>query len=200
MISFFQEFFLYILKSIWFLLPAYIANSTPVLVYKLPVLNVPVDFNRKLNGKPIFGTHKTWRGLVFGILFGMIITYLQAILYQNFEFIKKISIYDYENAFLFGFLMSFGALFGDLVKSFFKRRVGIREGKDWPIFDQIDFIVGALVFTLPYFEKSFIFIFSCFFISIVLHIFTNLYLKPLFMQEKNSKKAKIRYKKTYFVF
>jgi CDP-2,3-bis-(O-geranylgeranyl)-sn-glycerol synthase len=38
----------------------------------------------------------------------------------------------------------FGALFGDITKSFFKRRVGKNRGEDWIPFDQIDFIAGAL--------------------------------------------------------
>jgi CDP-2,3-bis-(O-geranylgeranyl)-sn-glycerol synthase len=34
---------------------------------------------------------------------------------------------------------------GDAVKSFLKRRAGIRPGRPWIPFDQIDFVVGELV-------------------------------------------------------
>jgi CDP-2,3-bis-(O-geranylgeranyl)-sn-glycerol synthase len=44
-------------------------------------------------------------------------------------------------------LLSFGALFGDMVKSFFKRQLGVASGKSWFPFDQIDYIVGGLAFS-----------------------------------------------------
>jgi CDP-2,3-bis-(O-geranylgeranyl)-sn-glycerol synthase len=46
------------------------------------------------------------------------------------------------------FSLCFGALLGDIVESFFKRRIGRDRGQDWIPFDQLDFIVGALVFSL----------------------------------------------------
>ena len=42
--------------------------------------------------------------------------------------------------------ISFGALIGDIIESFFKRRIGKGRGEDWIPFDQIDFILGALFF------------------------------------------------------
>ncbi|KAA0006124.1 MAG: CDP-archaeol synthase, partial [Thermoplasmata archaeon] len=39
----------------------------------------------------------------------------------------------------------FGALLGDIVESFFKRRVGKERGEDWIPFDQVDFLIGALI-------------------------------------------------------
>jgi len=41
----------------------------------------------------------------------------------------------------------FGALIGDIVESFFKRRIGKVRGQDWIPFDQLDFILGALFFS-----------------------------------------------------
>jgi len=41
----------------------------------------------------------------------------------------------------------FGALIGDIIKSFFKRRIGKKRGQDWIPFDQIDFILGVLFFS-----------------------------------------------------
>lgn len=43
--------------------------------------------------------------------------------------------------------MGFGVLFDDLVKSFFKRRRGIAPGAPWFPFDQLDALVGGLLFT-----------------------------------------------------
>ena len=45
------------------------------------------------------------------------------------------------------FSLCFGALTGDVTKSFFKRRIGKNRGEDWILFDQIDFIGGALLFS-----------------------------------------------------
>jgi CDP-archaeol synthase len=36
-----------------------------------------------------------------------------------------------------GLLISFGALAGDSIKSFFKRQIGIRSGASWLVFDQL---------------------------------------------------------------
>ena len=45
------------------------------------------------------------------------------------------------------FSICFGALIGDIIESFFKRRVGIERGKNWIPFDQLDFILGVLFFS-----------------------------------------------------
>ena len=45
------------------------------------------------------------------------------------------------------FALSFGALVGDMVESFLKRRLGRRRGEPWPVADQIDFLLGALLFS-----------------------------------------------------
>jgi CDP-2,3-bis-(O-geranylgeranyl)-sn-glycerol synthase len=42
-------------------------------------------------------------------------------------------------------LLSIGALLGDAVKSFFKRRAGRERGAKWPIADQYDLVVGSLL-------------------------------------------------------
>ena len=70
-------------------------------------------------------------------------------------------------------LMGFGALTGDLIKSFFKRRLGIRPGARFIPFDQTDFVVGALVFIMPVCSLTLkIFIVSLL-LSFVLHIIVN---------------------------
>jgi CDP-2,3-bis-(O-geranylgeranyl)-sn-glycerol synthase len=44
--------------------------------------------------------------------------------------------------------ISMGALFGDIVESFFKRRIGKERGESWYPFDQLDFVLGALILAL----------------------------------------------------
>ncbi|MEK7524029.1 MAG: CDP-archaeol synthase, partial [Patescibacteria group bacterium] len=92
---------------------------------------------------------KTYRGLLSGILFGIIAIFLQQYL-ASFPWFEKISLLPYRefNAWqliFVGALLGAGALLGDLLKSFFKRRLNIPAGEPWVPFDQLDFVVGALV-------------------------------------------------------
>jgi CDP-2,3-bis-(O-geranylgeranyl)-sn-glycerol synthase len=45
--------------------------------------------------------------------------------------------------------LSLGALLGDLAGAFVKRRLGIAPGGLLPVIDQVDFVVGAVLFSLP---------------------------------------------------
>jgi CDP-2,3-bis-(O-geranylgeranyl)-sn-glycerol synthase len=38
---------------------------------------------------------------------------------------------------------------GDSAKSFFKRRLGIPPGSPWIPFDQLDFVLGAMILVAP---------------------------------------------------
>src|SRR5438034_11556900 len=55
------------------------------------------------------------------------------------------SIVTYEDWPLLGVLFGAGAMAGDSAKSFFKRRLGVEPGRPWIPFDQLDFVLGALV-------------------------------------------------------
>lgn len=127
-------------------MPAGVANMAPIIFNRLPFLNVPVDFGRTWKGKPIFGSHKTYRGFVVGVIMAVGTAYLQKILYPHFE---SLSLVDYSqiNVVWLGLLQGFGALGGDLVKSFVKRRLNIPSGQSWVPFDQTDAIFGALFLT-----------------------------------------------------
>lgn len=134
-----------ILKSIWLILPAAVANISPVLFKWLPLLNRPVDGGKLFRNKPLFGRNKTYRGFLVGTLMAIVIVYIQT-LFANRMDIYSILNYQQVNVWYVGFLFGFGALFGDIIKSFFKRQAGINFGKSWPPFDQIDWIIGSLVF------------------------------------------------------
>jgi len=109
-----------------------LANMTPPLVVPLfPKMNTPLDCGHSFKGTRIFGDHKTWRGLIMGTL----ISGLAWIIYSS---LTKTD----PNLFL-GFQLGFGALMGDAIKSFFKRRVGVKSGQSWFPFDQIDWVIGA---------------------------------------------------------
>lgn len=140
-----------LLFALWFFLPAGIANMVPVFTAKLlPNWTMPLDFGLLFRGKRIFGSHKTIRGVVIGVLFGIFVSCLQFVLFQNQSWIKSFVPFDYMkgNPFVFGLLLSLGALLGDAVKSFFKRRVGVASGKMWFPFDQLDYIFGGILSSL----------------------------------------------------
>ena len=137
----------FVLMCLWLALPGAIANMMPVFAKDVPFLKIPIDGGRMFKGKRLFGENKTYRGFFFGILGAIVVAYFQARLY-GFDFFQKIAFIDFSSTsfVLFGFLMGFGVLFGDLVESFFKRQRGIAPGKSWFPWDQIDLLLGALVF------------------------------------------------------
>ena len=53
-------------------------------------------------------------------------------------------------------LLATGALLGDIVKSFFKRRFGRERGAKWPVADQYDLVTGAF-FLLLVFDSGWLF-------------------------------------------
>lgn len=134
----------FILSIIWLFLPAGLANASPALFRWLPVFNSPIDFGKSINGKRILGDNKTWRGLICGTFIAIFFVYIQKIIYP---LTSEFSIINYSeiNFLLFGFLLGFGALFGDIVESFFKRRKNLEPGESWVPFDQIDWILGGAI-------------------------------------------------------
>jgi CDP-2,3-bis-(O-geranylgeranyl)-sn-glycerol synthase len=145
-----------ILFALWFFAPAGASNGSPVFANKIPILSklgMPVDGGKTFRGKRIFGDHKTVRGFVVGTLTGLAIAALQMILSANFSWVTDISgSVDYSNPtiLLMGAMMGFGALAGDSIKSFFKRQFSVPSGQSWFPFDQIDYIIGGILFSLPF--------------------------------------------------
>lgn len=117
----------------YFFLPAIAANMAPVFAdhYNiLPSLNKPLDKNLNYNDRRILGDHKTIRGLVIGIIVGSLVGLLQGNI-------------------ILGLGMGLGALWGDALKSFIKRRLDISPGTSWLPWDQTDFVIGASIVTFP---------------------------------------------------
>ena len=119
---------------------------SPILAEKVfPEWNTPVDLNRTWKNKEIFGPHKTYRGLLSGMMAGFVIFFLQQKFYALSSTVKSISLIDYSTLpTAFGAWLGLCALLGDLLKSFFKRRLTIAPGRPWIPFDEIDWVAGAL--------------------------------------------------------
>lgn len=158
--------------AIWFMLPAAAANAMPILVAKLPVIkhwDAPLDLGTTFRGQPLLGSHKTWRGLASGILTSTLVLWLQQLLYAHFapaHWLGHTIIYTALPTLALGPLFGLGALGGDAIKSFFKRRRGTASGASWIPFDQIDYIIGAVLVSLPFVTLSlrqYIFVFAIWF-------------------------------------
>jgi CDP-2,3-bis-(O-geranylgeranyl)-sn-glycerol synthase len=112
--------------------------------------------NRKfVDGKRILGDGKTFVGFIFGVLVGTLVGFLQGNL-------------------LLGFLLSFGTMFGDSVGSFVKRRLKIKRGKDFPLIDQLFFLIFALIFAWSVTSLELIQIIELIIVTPFLHRLTNI--------------------------
>ena len=134
-------------RAFWLLLPGGMANMAPVLAARLfPRLDAPVDLGVSFRGRRVFGTHKTFRGLIAGAVAGGATFTAQGALATHWPLLSELTLIRLEGAWspAGGALLGLGALLGDLVKSFFKRRAGIDPGRPWVPWDQIDWILGTL--------------------------------------------------------
>lgn len=157
-----------ILFSLWFFLPAGLANAAPVFANKIPAWNrwqTPMDFGLTFRGKRIFGNNKTWRGFISGVIVGCLTAIAQRYGYNHSDFLQDITYLNYSAIHVgaLGAMLGAGALIGDAVGSFLKRQVGVPDGQSWFPFDQIDYIVGGLlvssfVIDMPHYRYWIIFV------------------------------------------
>jgi len=127
--------------AIWFILPAYVANGGACGIHG----KRPLDFGKiAWDGKRLVGDGVTWGGFMSGTTLAIITCLIQFYVAKDRFPLSDATAFD---AALLGFLLGFGALFGDMVESFFKRRLGIKRGTPLPLLDQWDFLIGALVFS-----------------------------------------------------
>jgi CDP-diglyceride synthetase len=138
--------------AIWFFLPAGIANVMPIFVAHIPRLkryDAPIDFGKTYRGERIFGSHKTWRGLIAGMIFSTLVLWLQqvAVLHSGWlqTWTNQVN-YAQLPTFILGPLFAIGALGGDAIESFFKRQRGIAPGHGWFPFDQTDYAIVSAPF------------------------------------------------------
>lgn len=139
-----------VVQAVWLFLPAYAANMAPVFAMNLfPRWNSPLDRGVVLRDRRrLFGAGKTWRGLVSGSLAGALVAASQsAVRFTDWDLsdFGYASTGGYVGPLALGFALGFGALMGDAGKSFFKRRTGREGGAPWVPFDQLDFVLGALL-------------------------------------------------------
>ena len=73
-----------------------------------------------------------------------------------------------------GFLLSLGALTGDLIGSFIKRRLNISRGYPAPGLDQLDFVAGAIIISSIVYVPPFELILTAVIITPLIHIAANI--------------------------
>ncbi len=123
--------------ALLFIGPSYVANAAPLVFGG----GRPLDGGRKLwDGHPIFGSHKTVRGFFAGIIAGSLIGLAESLIDSRLA--------------IAGFAISLGAVLGDLLGAFVKRRLGMNPGRLFPVVDQLDFVMGALLFSYPFFAMD----------------------------------------------
>ncbi|MEM4268372.1 MAG: CDP-archaeol synthase [Candidatus Woesearchaeota archaeon] len=167
-----------LLIALYYTAPGLIANMIPVFTKKINFLDTPVDFGKSWKGARIFGDHKTYKGFFFGIISAIFLVYVQKLLY-TFDWLNRISFVDYGSfSYLevvwLGFLFGFGALFGDLIKSYFKRRAGIAPGKSFAPWDQLDYVLGIIVFVSLYKPVTLVMAFMLVIVAPMLHLITTI--------------------------
>ena len=163
--------------AVWLGLPAWIANSMPVLFGGGP----PIDGGRMFrDGHRILGNGKTIRGFIVGVLLGTFTGVGQNLAASHVQsFIEMYVVVTPDMILILympipaAFLLSIGALIGDLVGSFFKRRIDIKSGNPAPVLDQLGFIIMALILAAPFLEAHAIYVMVLVTVTLGIHWISN---------------------------
>ncbi len=116
-----------------------IANGAPIFsrILFAKRFGMPVDLHYHCrDGHPLFGPSKTFRGLISSI----ILTSLAAIALKT--------------PLTMGLIIAIGAMSGDLITSYFKRRHGLASKSDWNIVDQLLEAAFPLCLAKWYYDHS----------------------------------------------
>lgn len=148
----------------WIIFPAYLANAVAVPVSKGHHFH-PIDGGRSFRGQRVFGDGKTVEGFLLasgiGIAGGLAQCLISPIflapslawhdLYGSI-LVPRVDLELYiassPQALARALLFPPGAMLGDLMGSFTKRRLGITRGAKAPVLDQLDFVAGTITLSL----------------------------------------------------
>jgi CDP-2,3-bis-(O-geranylgeranyl)-sn-glycerol synthase len=145
------------LIALWFIYPAYVANGSAIILGR----GKPLDFGKKFRGKRILGNHKSIVGFLGAIIVGASIGYIQE------------SMFGRVNGLIIGAMLGLGAMLGDCTKSFIKRQRDMKPGSSLFPLDQLDFIIGGLLFAIPFEIPSITTVLLLLFLTPVAHVVTN---------------------------
>jgi CDP-2,3-bis-(O-geranylgeranyl)-sn-glycerol synthase len=142
-------------QAFWMMFPALVTGPFAVLFGG----GRPIDFGRRdKKGRRLLGGGKTWSGLGWGVLGGVAVGCAMELIYWyagdwGEEYLIDFSPGAGSALGFVGLLLAvcLGAMFGDLLFSFCKRKVGLKRGKRAPLVDQLDFLAGAWVFMVIFY-------------------------------------------------
>lgn len=132
-----------LMAVLWVLTPAYIASAAATLPRGR---GPPMDFGRvwRGDGRRILGPSKTWSGFLFGGLFAMPFGLLEAGLIlaapPDWQLVPQFAP-SLLAAVPVVALITFGAMSGDALGSFIKRRWGRSSGSRAILLDQLPFVL-----------------------------------------------------------
>ncbi|MGP8077983.1 MAG: CDP-archaeol synthase [Thermoplasmata archaeon] len=131
------------LAVLWLLLPTYVANALATLPRGR---GPPLDLGRiwRRDGRRVLGPSKTWSGFLAGSLFAMPVGLLEAWLIllapPNLALVPRIAATVLAAVPVVA-LLTFGAMTGDALGSFVKRRLGRASGSRTFLLDQLPFVL-----------------------------------------------------------
>lgn len=162
-----------IVAAVWLMLPAYITNSSAAFFGG----KTPIDRGRYWGKSRLLGDGKTYEGLMKGISSGVLVGIVQNLFAWGYVNLPSFGTFPFF--FVTLICLSAGAMLGDLLGSFAKRRVGLKRGAPLPLVDQLDFVAGAWLLLLLFAREWFVNAFSLevviavVIITPLLHLLTN---------------------------
>lgn len=129
-----------LIKGFWIIIPAYAANG----LAPLPRGKKRMDFGKKFMGNDLLGKGKTWEGLIFAVLIGTVCGLIEIYAYPYLNPIALKNGFSLQGLTVWSvFFVALGAMLGDTIGSFIKRRLNMKSGESAPLLDQVDFLVGG---------------------------------------------------------
>ncbi len=159
---------------LWLLLPTYVANAFATLPRGR---GPPMDFGRSWarDGRRIFGPSKSWSGFLFAGFAAMPICLLEAWLIliapPDLKLVPVLAP-TVLGAVPLAAILTFGAMTGDALGSFFKRRSGLESGARTLLVDQLPFVLVPIAIGLVVYPSLFFGVFGVWQAVLWLLIFT----------------------------
>lgn len=143
---------------IWVLLPAFSANALATIPRGY---GPPMDFGKNWpwDGRRVLGPSKTWSGFLFagfvGMGIGLIEAYVILLAPPNLAVVPTLAP-SVAAAIPVVALIAFGAMAGDAIGSFIKRRMGRPSGSRTWFLDQFPFVIVPIVLGLLLYPALFV--------------------------------------------
>jgi CDP-2,3-bis-(O-geranylgeranyl)-sn-glycerol synthase len=155
-------------SALYIILPAYCTNGAPVIFGG----GRPIDLGRKfMDGERVLGDHKTFRGFFSALIVGTIVGVVCSYVFS-------------KNLVTVAIPASLGALLGDMVGAFVKRRLKIKPGGALPVVDQLDFVVGAIILVYLFSSISLSVVLILLLVTPPIHLLTNVGAYALGLKER----------------